>query len=139
MPAQKIDYENDPQYQVFAQEFIRTGGKINRAAEKAGLSAGAISNLKWYNLGFASWLAGLLESALVLAVAIQDARLLKAITDGKPLDTPSIRTGDQLYRRTDKIKPAQQIVNVHGSGPSAEDIEEGMERARRMDMKALEN
>jgi dihydroxyacetone kinase len=128
--AAKADFPKNRKWRRFGEEYIRNGGNIEAAARAAGVERTAAYRRRRDNPDFLLWLQELTAQAMEAAVTSADARLSHAVQIGEALEPPLLRTQDQLYKRTDKIRNTMEtgvgIHNLSGVGEKKDDI---LERA----------
>jgi hypothetical protein len=126
MMAARGNFRNNPKWRRFAEEYLRNGGDIAAAAKAAGVERSRAYRRRHNNPDFLVWLRELTSHAMEAASASANARLSRAVQTGESLEPQLLRTQDQLYRRTDKVKdkmkPDTSIHNHAGVGDKKDAI-----------------
>lgn len=134
----KIDFDKEEEWQLFGEAYIRHEGNMRAAAKEVGMNEATVYGHSSRNQDFRDWLCKLASKAAFAAVAAADARTANAVQAGKGLDPKLLKTQDQLYKRTDKIKPVSVNVNANGDSPFTREQKEKLinweveKRAREM-------
>jgi hypothetical protein len=124
--AAKVDFRDNPKWRRFGEEYLKNGGNIAAAAKAARVKRSVAHLRRQDNSGFLAWLQELTSHAMESAVVSADARLSRAVQSGESLEPQLLRTQDQLYKRTDKVRSTMEtsvcIHNHAGVGDKKDDI-----------------
>jgi hypothetical protein len=122
----KADFAADEKWIAFGEAYIEAEGNIAKACRLCdAVSEGNVYRQRRENPEFIRFLEDVSTMGLGEAVAASDARLTKAGVNGEPIPAPMLKTQDQLYRRTEKIKTSIQVnntTNITSGDPLADDM-----------------
>lgn len=111
MPMTIEDFDKDPRWQAFAEEYIKNGGVMTHACTEAGFAVDTAAKIKKQNPVFVEWLAEVVDRKMSSAINKGDIRLAQKVEVGKPMDSAMRGTQKLLYERKDKLGAKLQINN----------------------------
>lgn len=113
--ADKIDFEKSDEWQDFGRAYIKHDSNMAAAAREVGIKPHIVHHHSSRSQNFRDWLLKLASKAEDAANAAGRVRLANAVLSGKGLEPKLLKTQEQLFKRTDKTKPAEININVQTS------------------------